>query len=154
MFFEEVIAKVSSFFFCLFLSVHNWKTFKGYLELRRHRLFWAPQQLCSCYQKKKKKKVWVYKDKGGERHPGQFGRMHRLVFIVWMWFNQGRHTPPTVPPSQQQTSHRMQSRAGWHFICVSLCVQWHGCRGFEIIWPGEKHINCRCQTGRTKWKST
>lgn len=114
----------------------------------------------SCAVATDKKKVWLHKDKEGERRLGQFGRVHRLVFIVWMWFNQGRHIPPhhhhhhTPPPSQQQTSDRMQSRAGWHFICVSVCVQWHGCRGFEIIWPGEEHINSRCQTGRMKWKCT
>lgn len=151
----KAISKVSSCFF--FFNPHYWKTFKGYLELRCHRLFWAPRQLCSCY--------WQKKSLAAQ---GQRGR--KALGTIWEGAQIGIHClnvvqsgpsyPPhhhhhhTPPPSQQQTSDRMQSRAGWHFICVSVCVQWHGCRGFEIIWPGEEHINSRCQTGRMKWKCT
>lgn len=62
----------------------------------------------------------MHKDKEGERQAGQFGGVHRLVFIVWLWFNQGRHTPSLRPPALVRAENLKQNakQGGEAFLFV------------------------------------
>lgn len=116
----KAISKVSSCFF--FFYPHYWKTFKGYLELRCHRLFWAPRQLCSCYWKKKKKSL----DAQGQR-----GR--KALGTIWEGAQIGIHClnvvqsgpsylPPPPPSPHPAVNLRQNAKQGRLAFYLRLCV--------------------------------
>lgn len=109
---------------------------------------------CAVAAKKKKSGCTRTKRERGRQDNLEGWGVHRLVFIVWLWFNQGSHTPSLRPPSTCTCSKpQTECKAGRGGVFICICAQWHGCRGFEIIWLcKEGNSNSWCQTGGVKRK--
>lgn len=108
----------------------------------------------SCAVATKKKKSGCTRTKRERGRQDNLGGGAQIGIHCLIVVQSGPSYPIPPPPSACTCSKaQTECKAGRGGVFICVCAQWHGCRGFEIIWLcKEGNSNSWCQTGGVKQK--